>query len=129
MVLPDDQAEGGKVSRESVERDGGSCLVILRSGKTGPFRGRWRLRTLKTRLTISFGSDRVYVVGRAGVHNGNSGDIVWVSGQFETNWLAVTLHKDPSGETADLGIGTKEMNAENRERRIYAVEPIRRHTG
>ncbi len=43
MVLPDDQAGGRKVSRESVEKDAGSCFFILKSDKTGPFRGRWRL--------------------------------------------------------------------------------------
>ena len=61
------------MSEESVEREAGSCFVILRSGKTGPFRPRWKLRTLKTRLAIAFGGGQVYVVGRAGVHNGNSG--------------------------------------------------------
>jgi len=44
------------VSQESVEREAGSCFVILRSGKTGPFRGRWKLRILKTRLAIAFGA-------------------------------------------------------------------------
>jgi hypothetical protein len=40
---------------ESVERGADSRLVILRSGKTGPFRSRWKLPKLKTRLTIACG--------------------------------------------------------------------------
>jgi hypothetical protein len=35
----DERAADGKVSRESVEREAGSCLVMLRSGKTGRFVG------------------------------------------------------------------------------------------
>jgi hypothetical protein len=38
------------VSEESVERGADWCLVILRSGKTGSLRSRWKLPTLKTRL-------------------------------------------------------------------------------
>ena len=38
-----------------------------------PFAPGWKLRTLKSRLSIAFGDSQVYVVGRAGVHNGNSG--------------------------------------------------------
>jgi len=40
---------------------------------SGPFCQRWRLRTTETRLAIVFGGGQVYVVGRAGVHYGNSG--------------------------------------------------------
>jgi hypothetical protein len=61
------------VSEESVERETGSGFGVLRSGKTGPFRPRWRLRTVKTRLAIAFGGGQMYVVGRAGVDDGNSG--------------------------------------------------------
>jgi hypothetical protein len=70
-ISSDEQAGDGKVSEESVERKAGSCFVILRSGKTGAFRPRWKLRTLKTRLAIAFGGGQVYVIGRAAVHNGN----------------------------------------------------------
>jgi hypothetical protein len=45
----------GKVSEESVERGADSCLVVLRSAKAGPFRSRWKLPTLKTRLAIAYG--------------------------------------------------------------------------
>jgi hypothetical protein len=41
------------VSGESGQRGADSCLVILRTGKTGPFRSRWKLPTLKTRLAIA----------------------------------------------------------------------------
>ena len=61
------------MSEESVEREAGSCFVIHRSGKTGPFRPRWKHPTLKTRLAIACGGGQAYIVGRAGVHNGNSG--------------------------------------------------------
>jgi hypothetical protein len=44
-----------KVPEELVERGADSCLVILRSGKTGPFRSRWKLPTLKPRLAIACG--------------------------------------------------------------------------
>jgi len=64
---------GRRVSEEWVERETGSCLVILRSGKTGPFRPRWKHPTLKTRLAIAVGGGQAYIVGRAGVHSGNSG--------------------------------------------------------
>ena len=40
---------------ESVERGADWWLVILRSGKTGPFRWRCKLPTLKTRLVIACG--------------------------------------------------------------------------
>jgi hypothetical protein len=43
------------VPEESIERGADWCLVILRSGKTGPFRSRWKLLTLKTRLVIAWG--------------------------------------------------------------------------
>jgi hypothetical protein len=46
------------VPEESVERGADWCLVILRSGKTGPFRSRWKLLTLKTRLVIACGGRR-----------------------------------------------------------------------
>ncbi len=47
-----EQTAEGNVSKESVERHAVSELRILRSGKSGPFRPRWRRRTLKTRLAI-----------------------------------------------------------------------------
>ena len=40
---------------ETVERGADWWLVILRSGKGGPFRSRWKLPTLKTRLEIACG--------------------------------------------------------------------------
>jgi hypothetical protein len=61
------------VSEESGERGADSYLVILRSGKTGPFRSRWKLPTLKTRLAIEWGGGRRYNVARVGVHIGDSG--------------------------------------------------------
>ena len=61
------------MSKQSVEREAVSDFGILRGGKSGPFGRRWRLRTLKTRLAIALGGREGYVVGRAGVHNGNSG--------------------------------------------------------
>jgi hypothetical protein len=39
----------------------------------GLFLGRWRHRTLKTRLAIAFRGGQVYVVGWVGGHIGNSG--------------------------------------------------------
>jgi hypothetical protein len=38
-----------------VERGEDSCLVILRSGKTGSIRSRWKLPTPKTELAIACG--------------------------------------------------------------------------
>jgi len=52
----DERAREGKVSEESLGRAAVSGLGILSSGKTGPFRGRWRHRTLKTRLAIALRS-------------------------------------------------------------------------
>jgi hypothetical protein len=66
-------AGGGKVPQVSVERQAVSGFGILRSCKTGPFRRRRRLRTLRARLAIAFRGGQVYVVGQAGVDNGNSG--------------------------------------------------------
>jgi hypothetical protein len=61
------------VSEKSGERGVDSGLVILRSGKTGPFRSRWKLPTLKTRLAIACGGGQLYDVGQTRVHNGNFG--------------------------------------------------------
>jgi hypothetical protein len=61
------------VSEESVDREAVSDFGILNAGEIGPFRPRWKLRMLKTRLAIAFGGGQLYVVGRVGVHNGNSG--------------------------------------------------------
>ena len=62
-----------KVAGESVERGADSCLVILRSGKRGPSRARWKFPTLKTRLAIACGRGSTYDVAGVGVHDGNSG--------------------------------------------------------
>jgi len=52
------------VSKASVERGAVSDFGILRSGKSGGFRWRWRLRTVKTRLTLAVrGSQAYYFVG------------------------------------------------------------------
>ena len=87
------------MSEASVEREAGSGFGVLSSAEfvhfkpcgfsfgnhrkaaeflgcetlRPPFRPRWKLRTVKTRLAIAFGGGQVYVVGRAAVDNGNSG--------------------------------------------------------
>jgi hypothetical protein len=70
----------GKVPEESVERGPDSLLAILRSGKTGPIRWRWKLPTLKTRLAIACGGGLIYDVAWLGVHNGNSRLQPWALG-------------------------------------------------
>jgi len=50
------------VSKASVERGAVSDFGILRSGKSGGFGWRWRLRTVKTRLTLAFRGGQAYVV-------------------------------------------------------------------
>jgi len=56
-----EEKAGGNVSKASVERGAVSDFGILRSGKSGGFRWRWRLRTLKTRLTLAFRGGQAYV--------------------------------------------------------------------
>jgi len=68
-----EHAGDGKVPEESVEREAGSAFGVLRSGKTGPFRPRWELRTVKARLAIALGGGQVYVAGRPRIERGNSG--------------------------------------------------------
>ncbi len=46
----------GKLPEESLGKAAVLGLGILRSDKTGLFRGRWRPRTLKTRLAIALRS-------------------------------------------------------------------------
>jgi hypothetical protein len=77
-----------KVSEQSGERGAGSCLVILIRGKAGPFRPRWKLPTLKTRLAIVWAGGQLYNLGLAGVHNGNSGFHSWPN---ELDVIPVTL--------------------------------------
>jgi hypothetical protein len=61
------------VPEESVGRGADCRLVILRSGKTGPLRSRWKLPALKTRLAIARGCGLIYDAAWLGVHNGNAG--------------------------------------------------------
>ena len=53
------------MSKASVERGAVSDFGIPRSGKSGGFRWRWRLRTVKTRLTLAFRDGQAYVVARS----------------------------------------------------------------
>jgi hypothetical protein len=48
-----DERGEGKVSEESFEETAVWGFGIVRGTKIGPFRRRWRLRTLKTRLIIA----------------------------------------------------------------------------
>src|SRR5262249_57566537 len=57
-----EEKAGGNVSKASVERGAVSDLGILRSGKSGGFSWRWRLRTVKTRLTLVFRGGQAYVL-------------------------------------------------------------------
>jgi hypothetical protein len=66
-------AGDGKVSETSVGEAITPDFGTFKRGRAGPFRGRWRRRASKTRLAIAFGGGQAYVVGRGGVHNGNSG--------------------------------------------------------
>jgi hypothetical protein len=61
------------MSKVSNEREDGLGFGVLGSGKTGPFGPGWELRAVKTRLAIAIRGGQAYVVGRTGVHNGNSG--------------------------------------------------------
>jgi len=61
-ILCHEEKAGGNVSKASVERGAVSDLGILRSGKSGGFRWRWRLRTVKTQLTLAFRGGQAYVV-------------------------------------------------------------------
>ena len=84
----------GKVSEQSCERGAGSCLVILIRGKDGPFRSRWKLPTLKTRLAIVWAGGRLYNLGLVGVRNGNSGFHSWPN---ELDVTPVTLEVHLAG--------------------------------
>ena len=46
-----------------VEREAVWGFPVLRSVKTGPFRLRWKVRTVKTRLPFAFGNGQAYGVG------------------------------------------------------------------
>jgi hypothetical protein len=61
------------VSEKSVAREAVSDFGILKSGKSGPFGRRRRLRILKIRLAIALRSSKGYIARQSRSQNGNSG--------------------------------------------------------